>query len=111
MEAAEVAVTGCAAAQGLRLVRAGLTREPQVCPIALKYNKIFVDAFWNSRREAFGKHLFRLLTSWALVCDVYFLEPQSIRPGALGRAVKDWREAKAERRGIALKSAGGVPDA
>ncbi|GIL85690.1 hypothetical protein Vretimale_13183 [Volvox reticuliferus] len=52
-----------------------------VCPIAIKYNKIFVDAFWNSRREAFGKHLFRLMTSWALVCDVYFLEPQSIQQG------------------------------
>ncbi|KAG2502083.1 hypothetical protein HYH03_000575 [Edaphochlamys debaryana] len=52
-----------------------------VCPIAIKYNKIFVDAFWNSRREAFGKHLFRLMTSWALVCDVYFLEPQSLQPG------------------------------
>jgi glycerol-3-phosphate O-acyltransferase 3/4 len=54
---------------------------PQVCPVAIKYNKIFVDAFWNSRREAFGHHLFRLFTSWALVCDVYFLEPQNIRPG------------------------------
>lgn len=52
-----------------------------VCPVAIKYNKIFVDAFWNSRREAFGKHLFRIMTAWALVCDVYFLEPQSIRPG------------------------------
>ncbi len=53
----------------------------QVCPVAIKYNKIFVDAFWNSRKESFGKHLFRLMTSWALVCDVYFLEPQNIRPG------------------------------
>ncbi|KAG2445308.1 hypothetical protein HYH02_008774 [Chlamydomonas schloesseri] len=52
-----------------------------VCPVAIKYNKIFVDAFWNSRRESFGKHLFRLLTSWALVCDIYFLEPQTIREG------------------------------
>ncbi len=56
----------------------------QVCPVAIKYNKIFVDAFWNSRRESFGKHLFRLLTSWALVCDIYFLEPQNIREGERG---------------------------
>lgn len=53
--------------------------------MAIKYNKIFVDAFWNSRKESFGKHLFRLMTSWALVCDVYFLEPQSIRPGKPAR--------------------------
>lgn len=28
-----------------------------VCPIAIKYNKIFVDAFWNSRRQSFTRHL------------------------------------------------------
>ena len=28
-----------------------------VCPIAIKYNKIFVDAFWNSRRQSFTNHL------------------------------------------------------
>lgn len=28
-----------------------------VCPIAIKYNKIFVDAFWNSKRESFSMHL------------------------------------------------------
>eukprot|EP00271_Cylindrocystis_brebissonii_P019136 TRINITY_DN56_c0_g1_i2.p1 TRINITY_DN56_c0_g1~~TRINITY_DN56_c0_g1_i2.p1 ORF type:complete len:389 (+),score=73.71 TRINITY_DN56_c0_g1_i2:172-1338(+) len=52
-----------------------------VCPIAIKYNKIFVDAFWNSRRQSFSMHLFRLMTSWAVVCDVWFLEPQTIQPG------------------------------
>lgn len=31
-----------------------------VCPIAIKYNKIFVDAFWNSRRQSFTAHLVRL---------------------------------------------------
>ncbi|KAL3637349.1 Glycerol-3-phosphate acyltransferase 9 [Castilleja foliolosa] len=43
-----------------------------VCPIAIKYNKIFVDAFWNSRN---------LMTSWAVVCDVWYLEPQNLKPG------------------------------
>mmetsp|Transcript_12225 Transcript_12225/g.29796 ORF Transcript_12225/g.29796 Transcript_12225/m.29796 type:complete len:468 (-) Transcript_12225:358-1761(-) len=52
-----------------------------VCPIAIKYNKVFVDAFWNSKRQTFGQHLMRLMSSWALVCDVWFLEPQSQRPG------------------------------
>lgn len=52
-----------------------------MCPIAIKYNKIFVDAFWNSRRQSFANHLLRIMTSWALVCDVHFLEPQTLRPG------------------------------
>ncbi|KAF5198854.1 Glycerol-3-phosphate acyltransferase 3-like [Thalictrum thalictroides] len=25
-----------------------------VCPIAIKYNKIFVDAFWNNRQAMIG---------------------------------------------------------
>ncbi|KAL6776637.1 GPAT2 [Auxenochlorella protothecoides x Auxenochlorella symbiontica] len=52
-----------------------------VCPIAIKYNKIFVDAFWNSKRQSFTAHLLKIMRSWALVCDVYFLEPQSKQPG------------------------------
>ncbi|GMH32616.1 hypothetical protein BSKO_00450 [Bryopsis sp. KO-2023] len=52
-----------------------------VCPIAIKYNKIFVDAFWNSRRQSFTAHLLKMMTSWAVVCDVYFLEPQSLQAG------------------------------
>ena len=71
-----------------------------VCPIAIKYNKIFVDAFWNSRREGFSAHLMRLMTSWALVADVWYLEPQRRAPG-------ETVEAFAERvRGIIAERAG-----
>ncbi|CAB4321298.1 unnamed protein product [Prunus armeniaca] len=52
-----------------------------VCPVAIKYNKIFVDAFWNSKKQSFTMHLLQLMTSWAVVCDVWYLEPQNIRPG------------------------------
>ncbi|KAL2651156.1 hypothetical protein R1flu_019284 [Riccia fluitans] len=52
-----------------------------VCPIAIKYNKIFVDAFWNSKKQSFTVHLIQLMTSWAVVCDVWYLEPQTIQPG------------------------------
>ncbi|XP_073115519.1 glycerol-3-phosphate acyltransferase 9 [Elaeis guineensis] len=52
-----------------------------VCLVAIKYNKIFADAFWNSRKQSFSMHLFHLMTSWAVVCDVWYLEPQCIRPG------------------------------
>ncbi|KAF3533436.1 hypothetical protein DY000_02036513 [Brassica cretica] len=52
-----------------------------VCPIAIKYNKIFVDAFWNSRKQSFTMHLLQLMTSWAVVCEVWYLEPQTIRLG------------------------------
>ena len=52
-----------------------------VHPVAIKYNKIFVDAFWNSKRHSFTAYLVRLMTSWAVVADVYFLEPQARRAG------------------------------
>ena len=51
-----------------------------VCPVAIKYNKIFVDAFWNSKRESFTSNLFKIMRSWALVADVWFLEPQQKQP-------------------------------
>eukprot|EP00898_Chlorokybus_atmophyticus_P000339 jgi/Chlat1/1305/Chrsp118S01717 len=52
-----------------------------VCPIAIKYNKIFVDAFWNSRKQSFTRHLLRLMTSWAVVADVWYMEPQTLKEG------------------------------
>eukprot|EP00803_Ostreobium_quekettii_P001706 evm.model.scf_582.10 EVM.evm.TU.scf_582.10 scf_582:55705-60927(+) len=70
-----------------------------VCPIAIKYNKIFVDAFWNSRRQSFTQHLLKLMSSWAVVCDVYFLEPQTLRPG------ESWQSLASRVQGMIAKRA------
>ena len=51
----------------------------KVCPIAIKYNKIFAETFWHSRRQSFTQHLMSLMTSWAVVADVWYLEPQEMR--------------------------------
>lgn len=53
----------------------------EICPISIKYNPIFVDGYWNSRAKSFAMHLVDLMTSWAVVCDVRFLEPQRLAPG------------------------------
>ncbi|KAF2078162.1 hypothetical protein CYY_000546 [Polysphondylium violaceum] len=52
-----------------------------IYPVAIKYNTLFVDAFWNSKKQSFIRHMFNLMTSWALVCDVWYLEPTTIREG------------------------------
>ena len=52
----------------------------KIYPIAIKYNHEFCNPYWNSRKESFLRHLFNLMTSWAVVCDVYFLPPQTIQP-------------------------------
>lgn len=55
-----------------------------VHPIAMKYRKRFGDPFWNSQTTSFPRHLFELMTSWAVVCDVYYMEPQTMQPGETG---------------------------
>ena len=32
-------------------------------------------------RQSFTMHLLQLMTSWAVVCDVWYLEPQNLKPG------------------------------
>ena len=39
-----------------------------VCPISIKYNKLFVDAFWNSRKMSFAQHLFQYVGARGVVC-------------------------------------------
>jgi glycerol-3-phosphate O-acyltransferase 3/4 len=53
----------------------------EIVPIAIKYNKIFVDAFWNSRKQSFASHLMTLMCSWTVVCDVWYMQPQAQLPG------------------------------
>lgn len=55
--------------------------DATVYPIALKYKKRFGDPFWNSQTTSFPRHLYELMTSWALVCDVHYLDPMQIRDG------------------------------
>ncbi|OAE20071.1 hypothetical protein AXG93_2584s1550 [Marchantia polymorpha subsp. ruderalis] len=72
-----------------------------VCPIAIKYNKIFVDAFWNSKKQSFTMHLIGLMTSWAVVCDVWYLEPQTLKLGETPiEFAERVREMIANRAGI-----------
>ena len=52
-----------------------------VYPVAIKYRRIFVDAFWDSRKQSFTTYLLQLITSWGVVCDVWYLEPQNLKPG------------------------------
>ena len=40
-----------------------------VCPVAIKYNKIFVDAFWNSKRQSFTAHIVRALSVQQTECE------------------------------------------
>eukprot|EP00038_Savillea_parva_P008186 m.175293 g.175293 ORF g.175293 m.175293 type:complete len:520 (+) comp13966_c0_seq1:71-1630(+) len=52
-----------------------------IVPVAIKYNKVFVDPYWNSRTTSFLGHLLRLMTTWAVVCEITYLDPQYRRRG------------------------------
>ncbi|VDK45765.1 unnamed protein product [Anisakis simplex] len=63
-----------------------------IYPIAMKYDSRLGDAFWNSSEQSYGEYLFRMMTSWAIICDVWYLPAMSRNEGedavAFARRVK-----------------------
>ncbi|XP_052891162.1 glycerol-3-phosphate acyltransferase 3 isoform X2 [Anopheles moucheti] len=52
-----------------------------IYPVAIKYDPRFGDAFWNSSRYSMMQYLFLMMTSWAIVCDVWYLPPMERNEG------------------------------
>ncbi|XP_074527498.1 glycerol-3-phosphate acyltransferase 3-like [Halichoeres trimaculatus] len=44
-----------------------------IYPVAMKYDPKFGDAFWNSSKYSMVSYLLMMMTSWALVCNVWYL--------------------------------------
>ncbi|XP_075989589.1 glycerol-3-phosphate acyltransferase 4 isoform X3 [Anticarsia gemmatalis] len=44
-----------------------------IYPVAIKYDPRFGEAFWNSSRYGMLHYLLNMMTSWAIVCDVWYL--------------------------------------
>ncbi|PAA80711.1 hypothetical protein BOX15_Mlig010209g1, partial [Macrostomum lignano] len=52
-----------------------------VYPVAIKYDPRFADCFWNSSACGMVTYLFMMMTSWAIVADVWYLPPQIQQEG------------------------------
>ncbi|MED6286954.1 Glycerol-3-phosphate acyltransferase 4 [Characodon lateralis] len=52
-----------------------------VYPVAIKYDPRFGDAFWNSSKFGMVNYLLRMMSSWAIVCSVWYLPPMSREDG------------------------------
>ncbi|KAK8386538.1 hypothetical protein O3P69_010875 [Scylla paramamosain] len=52
-----------------------------IYPVAIKYDPRFGDAFWNSSKESMLSYIYMMMTSWAIVCDVWYLPPMTRREG------------------------------
>jgi len=74
-----------------------------IYPVAIKYDPRFGDAFWNSSRHGMLHYIYRMMTSWAIVVDVWYLPPMYRMEGEC--AVAFAKRVKAE---IAYK--GGLID-
>ncbi|XP_026473181.1 glycerol-3-phosphate acyltransferase 4-like isoform X2 [Ctenocephalides felis] len=46
-----------------------------IYPVAIKYDPKFGDAFWNSSKYSMMHYLYMMMSSWAIVCDVWYLPP------------------------------------
>jgi glycerol-3-phosphate O-acyltransferase 3/4 len=51
--------------------------ETVIYPVAIKYDLRFGDAFWNSNKHSMLQYLLLMMTSWAIVVDVYYLPPMT----------------------------------
>ncbi|MBN3311875.1 GPAT3 acyltransferase, partial [Atractosteus spatula] len=52
-----------------------------IYPVAIKYDPQFGDAFWNSGKYSMVSYLVRMMTSWAIVCNVWYLPPMTRQEG------------------------------
>ncbi|CAL8322593.1 unnamed protein product [Lota lota] len=48
-----------------------------IYPVAIKYDPRFGDAFWNSAKYNMVSYLLRMMTSWAIVVNVWYLPPMT----------------------------------
>uniref|UniRef100_A0A3B3Q9B0 Phospholipid/glycerol acyltransferase domain-containing protein n=1 Tax=Paramormyrops kingsleyae TaxID=1676925 RepID=A0A3B3Q9B0_9TELE len=55
-----------------------------IYPVAIKYDPQFGDAFWNSGKYNMVSYLLRMMTSWAIVCNVWYLPPMQRQVGTWG---------------------------
>ncbi|CAL8098838.1 unnamed protein product [Orchesella dallaii] len=74
-----------------------------IYPVAIKYDPRFGDAFWNSSKHGMLHYIYRMMTSWAIVCDVWYLPPMYKMDGECG--VEFAKRVKAE-----IASKGGLVD-
>ncbi|CAN9504889.1 unnamed protein product [Ophioblennius macclurei] len=52
-----------------------------VYPVAIKYDSRFGEAFWNSSKFGLVVYLLTMMSSWAVVCSVWYLPPMEKQEG------------------------------
>ncbi|VDO74814.1 unnamed protein product [Schistosoma margrebowiei] len=47
----------------------------EIHPVAIRYNPLFADCFWNSSLDSLFQYSLKIMTSWAIMVDVWYLPP------------------------------------
>uniref|UniRef100_A0A5K3FGK6 PlsC domain-containing protein n=1 Tax=Mesocestoides corti TaxID=53468 RepID=A0A5K3FGK6_MESCO len=68
-------------------------------PVAIKYDPKYADCFWNSSQDGLFHYLLKLMTSWAMVVDVWYLPPETLQPGEDGISFSGRVKRKIAERG------------
>ncbi|CAH2062480.1 unnamed protein product, partial [Iphiclides podalirius] len=70
-----------------------------IYPVAIKYDPRFGDAFWNSSRYGMLHYLLNMMSSWAIVCEVWYLPPMRRAPQETAVHFANRVKAAVARRG------------
>lgn len=64
----------CSSNTSIMQFKKGVFEDAKVVhPIAIKYDMRFANAFWDTTRVPIMKHIFLVMTSWGIVCDIWYL--------------------------------------
>ncbi|XP_016986673.1 glycerol-3-phosphate acyltransferase 3 [Drosophila rhopaloa] len=50
-----------------------------VCPVAIRYDRRFGEAYWDSTRYSMLRYMLMVVSSWCICCDVWYMPPLSRR--------------------------------
>ncbi|EDW29965.1 GL15809 [Drosophila persimilis] len=52
-----------------------------VYPVAIRYDRRYGEAYWDSTRYSMFRYMVMLVSSWCLSCDIWYLPPMIREPG------------------------------
>lgn len=52
-----------------------------VHPVAMRYDRRYGDAFWDSTRSSMLRYILMLISSWTIICDIWYMPAVTRLPG------------------------------
>lgn len=66
----------CTSVDSIMMLKKGsFELDCKIWPIAIKYNQLYCQPFWDSRTQSFIGFCYQTLMNWSVVADIYHLPP------------------------------------